>query len=83
LRKLITVILSKIIHEGNWSMVCQNTQFWGPLLSLLPINYLIENVQEAKLVLFTDDTTMTTTGKDEFDLQHKMFPFSFSFSLIP
>ncbi|MDR1498766.1 MAG: hypothetical protein LBS34_00570 [Rickettsiales bacterium] len=44
----------------------------GPLLFLLHINDLTENVQGAKLVLFADDTNLLITGKDEFDLQHKI-----------
>jgi hypothetical protein len=43
----------------------------GPLLFLLYINYLTENVQGAKLVLSADDTNLLITGSDEVDLQHK------------
>jgi hypothetical protein len=31
-----------------------------------------ENVQRAKIVLFTDDTNLLFTGKAYFDLQHNM-----------
>jgi hypothetical protein len=41
-----------------------------PLLFLIYINDLIENVQGAKLVLFTDDPNLLITGKDKFDFQH-------------
>jgi hypothetical protein len=44
----------------------------GPLLFLLYIIDLTENVQGAKLVLFADDTSLLITRKDEFDLQHKI-----------
>jgi hypothetical protein len=44
----------------------------GPLLFLLYINDCTENVQGVKLVLFADDTNLLNTGKDEFDLQHKI-----------
>jgi hypothetical protein len=36
------------------------------------LNDLTENVQGAKLISFTDDPTLLITGKDEFDLQHKI-----------
>jgi hypothetical protein len=36
----------------------------GPLLFLLYINDLTENVQGSKLVLFADDTNLLITGKD-------------------
>jgi hypothetical protein len=35
-------------------------------------NALTENVQGAKQVLCTDDYHLSITGKDEFDLQHKI-----------
>jgi hypothetical protein len=44
----------------------------GPPLFLLYINNVIENVQGAKLVLFADDANLLITGKDGFDLQHKI-----------
>jgi hypothetical protein len=44
----------------------------GPLLFLLYINDIIENVQGAKIVLFANDTNLLIAGKDEFDLQHKI-----------
>jgi retron-type reverse transcriptase len=44
----------------------------GPLLFLLYINDITENVQGAKMVLFADDTNLLITGKDEFDLPHKI-----------
>jgi hypothetical protein len=44
----------------------------GPLLFLLYINDLTGNVQGAKLVVFTDNTNLLITEKNEFDLQHKM-----------
>jgi hypothetical protein len=39
-----------------------------PLLILIYINHLTENVQGSKLVLFADDTNLLITGKDECDL---------------
>jgi hypothetical protein len=45
---------------------------FGPLLFLLYINELQENVQGAKLVLFADDTNLLIAGKHEFDLKHKI-----------
>jgi hypothetical protein len=44
----------------------------GPLLFLLYINDYIENVQGAKLVLFANYIHLLITGKDEYDLQHKI-----------
>jgi dsDNA-binding SOS-regulon protein len=44
----------------------------GPLLFLLYINDLTENVQGAKLVLYADNTNVLITGKDEVDLQNKI-----------
>jgi hypothetical protein len=44
----------------------------GPLLFLLYINDITENVQGAKMVLFADDTNLLITGKDESDLQYKI-----------
>jgi hypothetical protein len=44
----------------------------GPLSFLLYINYLTDNVQGAKLVLYADDTNLLITGKDEFNLQHNI-----------
>jgi hypothetical protein len=44
----------------------------GPLLFLLYINYLTENVQGTKLALFADDISLLITGKDDFDFQHKI-----------
>ena len=44
----------------------------GPLLFLLYINDLTENVQGAKLVLYADDTYLLITGKYELDLQYKI-----------
>jgi hypothetical protein len=44
----------------------------GPLLSLLYINDITENVQGAKMVLFADDTNLLITGADEEDLQYKI-----------
>jgi hypothetical protein len=35
-----------------------------PLLFLLFINHLTENVHRSKLVLFADDTNLLITGKD-------------------
>jgi hypothetical protein len=43
-----------------------------PLLSLLYINYITENVQGAKMVLYADDINLLITGKDEFDIQYKI-----------
>jgi hypothetical protein len=39
---------------------------------MLYINDLTEYVQGAKLFLFTDDTNVLNTRKDEFDFQHKI-----------
>jgi hypothetical protein len=44
----------------------------GPLLFLLYINDLTENVRGAKLVSFADDTNLLITGSDEVGLQHKI-----------
>jgi hypothetical protein len=44
----------------------------GPLLFLLYISDLLLNIQGARLVLFTDDTSLLVTGKVESDLQHKI-----------
>jgi hypothetical protein len=44
----------------------------GPLLFLLYINDLTENVLGAKLVLYADNTNWLITGKDEDDLQCKI-----------
>jgi hypothetical protein len=44
----------------------------GQLLFLLYINDITENVQRTKMVLFADDTNLIITGKDEFDLPHKI-----------
>jgi hypothetical protein len=44
----------------------------GPLLFLLYINDITENVQGVKMVLFADDTNLLITRKDEFDLQYKI-----------
>jgi hypothetical protein len=44
----------------------------GPLLFLLYIDYITENIQGAKMVLFAGDTNLLITGKDKFDLQHKI-----------
>jgi hypothetical protein len=38
----------------------------GTLLFFLYINYLTENVQGVKLVLFADDTNLLITRKEEF-----------------
>jgi hypothetical protein len=46
--------------------------FLGPLLFLSYINDITENVQEAKMALFADDTNLLISGKYEFDLQHKI-----------
>jgi hypothetical protein len=43
----------------------------GPLLFLLYINDITEIVQEAKLVLFVEDTSLLITGKDKYGL-HKI-----------
>jgi hypothetical protein len=42
------------------------------LLFLLYINDFTEYVLGTKLVLFTDDTNLLITEKDEFDLQHRI-----------
>jgi hypothetical protein len=44
----------------------------GPLLFLLYINDITENVQGAKMVLFADGTNLLITGKDEFEHQCKI-----------
>jgi hypothetical protein len=44
----------------------------GKLFFLLYINYIIENIQGAKLVLFAVDKNLLITRKDEHDLQHKI-----------
>jgi hypothetical protein len=44
----------------------------GHFLFLLFINDLPLNIQGAKLVLFADNTSLLTTGKDECVLQHKV-----------
>jgi hypothetical protein len=44
----------------------------GPLLFLLYINDITENMQGAKMILFADDPNLLISGKDEFDLQHKI-----------
>jgi dsDNA-binding SOS-regulon protein len=44
----------------------------GPLLFLLYINDLTENVHIAKMVLYADDTNLLITGKDKADLQCKL-----------
>jgi hypothetical protein len=50
---------------------CHKGHVLGIILYLLYINDLTENVQEANMVLFADDTNLLITGKDVFDLQHK------------
>jgi hypothetical protein len=44
----------------------------GPLLFLLFVNDLLLNIQEAKLVLFVDDTNLLINGKYECVLQHNI-----------
>jgi hypothetical protein len=44
----------------------------GPLLFLLYMNGITENVQGAKMVLFADNTNLLITGADEEDLQYKI-----------
>jgi len=44
----------------------------GPLLFLVYINDLPLNIEEAKLVLYADDTNILVVGKDEDDLQAKV-----------
>jgi hypothetical protein len=44
----------------------------GPLLFLAYINDLPLNIQEAKLVLYADDTNILVTGKDEEAQQAKL-----------
>jgi hypothetical protein len=43
-----------------------------PLLFLLYVKGLTNNVQLTKVALFADKTNLLITRKDEFDLQHKI-----------
>jgi hypothetical protein len=58
--------MHEIVHD-----VPQGLNF-GPLLFLLYINDLRENVQGAKLVLFEDDIDLLITSMGVFNLQHKI-----------
>jgi retron-type reverse transcriptase len=44
----------------------------GPILFLLYINYLHRHVQEAKMVLYADDTNILVADKDEHELKLKI-----------
>ena len=44
----------------------------GPLLFLLYINDLPSHINEAKLVLYADDTNILVTGKNEEELQTRI-----------
>ena len=44
----------------------------GPLLFLLYINDLPSHINEAKLVLYADDTNILVTGKNEEELYTRL-----------
>jgi hypothetical protein len=67
--------------RNSYSSSCKTVEHGMPqdslssratFLFLLYINDITETLQGTKMVLFADDTNLLITGKDEFDLQHKI-----------